>query len=574
MAAIVTRLLDHVPGRAEYMRSSGFGGVAIDMREQITGRTAAALYLLQAGVLLVLGIACANVANLLLMRAAGRRRELALRTTLGASSARILRQLLVEGAVLSAGGTVAGLALAAFSSSALAALLAGELPRAIAPRLDPAVLLFTAAVAVVTTAVFGAIPAIPVLRGRLAPALQEDGTRGSAGRRTAATRTLLAASELALAVVLLVGAGLLLRSFVAVTRVDPGFSADHVMTAQMTLPATRYADAPSRLAFWTTLVARARALPGVGAAGLVSTLPFGGQTSAGTYTIVGRPVPAGTPPPHALNDRVAGDYFRAMGIPLVDGRLFDDRDGPDAPPVVIVDRLFAERQFAGASPIGRQVNFGSARNYTIVGVVGTVNASDLAKPVPEERIYFNARQLPLSAMTLVARTAGEPASAAGSVRALVRAIDAEQPIADIRSLPEWIARSLDGRRAKLLLVIVFGALALALSAVGIYGVIAFGVAERVREFGIRQALGADPRAILVLVLGQGLRTAAAGIAAGALGAQLLTRWLASLLFGVSAHDPLVFAAVGALLFAVALAACWIPARRATRVEPLTAMREG
>jgi predicted permease len=573
MRAIVTRLLDRVPARADYMRNTGFSGVAIDLRQQITGTTSASLYLLQAGVLLVLCIACANVANLLLMRATGRARELAVRAALGASGGRILRQLIVEGAVLSAIGTACGVALAAAAAPALTALLEPQLPRALAPSIDPAVLAFSIAVAVLTTAVFGAIPAISVIRGRSGMALKDEGARASAGRRTSAIRTTLAAAEIALALILLVASGLLAMSFVRVSRVDPGFTPGGVMTAQMTLPPTRYRDAAARRAFWTPLVERARAMPGVTAAGVVSSVPFEGRPSAGSYTIVGRPIPPGGTPLHAQMDWISGDYFRAMGIPLVEGRVFADQDSADAPRVVIVDRLLAERRFAGESAIGRQINFGSARNYTIVGVAGTVNAADLSKPVPEERIYFNAVQLTQSAMTLVVRTSGDVSAAAPGVRAIVRALDPEQPIARMRPMTEWIARSLDTRRAPMMLVVVFGAVAVALSAVGIYGVLAFGVAQRVREFGIRQALGADRRSILSLVLRQGLRTAGAGVLAGIAGALVLTNLLASMLFGVSARDPLVYAGAAAVLFVTALAACYLPAHRATRVDPAVALRD-
>ena len=572
MSAIVTRLLDRVPARADFMRNTGFGGVAIDMREQIIGRTTASLYLLQAGVLLLLCIACANVANLLLMRATGRQRELAIRSTLGASGRRILRQLLVEGAVLSAAGAACGVGLAAAGGPALSSLLADQMPRSLGVSIDPAVLAFTALVALLTTAVFGMIPAAPILRGRFAQALGEDGVRGSAGRRTGALRGLLAAAETALAVILLVGAGLLVRSFVRVTHVDPGFTADRVLTAEMTLPATRYRDAASVRAFWTPLVERASALPGVTAAGVVSSLPFGGRPSAGSYTIVGRPVPPGGTPLHAQDSWVWGGYFRAMGIPLVEGRLFTDQDSADAPRVVIVDRFLAERRFAGESAIGRQLNFGSARNYTIVGVVGTVNTDDLSKPVPEERIYFNAVQLTQRAMTLVVRTEGDVATAAPGVRAIVRSLDAERPIARMRPMAEWVSRSLDGRRAPMLLVALFGGVALALSAVGLYGVLAFAVAQRMREFGIRQALGAGRSSILSLVIRQGLRTTAAGVAAGLAGALVLARSLQSMLFGVTAHDPLVLAGAAGILFAVALLACYLPASRATRVDPAVALR--
>jgi len=347
-----------------------------------------------------------------------------------------------------------------------------------------------------------------------------------------------------------------------------------VMTAQLTLPATRYATAAARRAFWTAILERADAIPGATAAGLVSTLPFGGQMSAGSYSIVGRPVPPGGTPLHALNDRVSAGYFRAMGIPLVAGRVFDARDGADAPRVVVVDRLFAERRFPGESPIGRQVNFGSERNYTIVGVVGTVNASDLAKSVPEERIYFHAAQLTPISMTLVVRSGAAASSIAPAIRDIVRALDPEQPIARMRPMSDWVSRSLDGRRAPMLLVVLFGAVALALSAVGLYGVLAFGVAQRARELGIRQALGADRRSILTLVLGHGLRTAGIGIASGLAGALALTRYLQSMLFGVTAHDPLVLAAATGILFAVALLACYLPARRATGIDPAIALRDG
>jgi putative ABC transport system permease protein len=572
MSAIVTRLIDRIPRRADYMRNSGFTGVAVDLREQITGRTSASLYLLQAGVLLVLCIACANVANLLLMRASGRARELAVRAALGASGARILRQLIVEGAVLSSIGTIGGVALAVAAAPALRALLAPQLPRAVGTPLDPAVLAFAIAVAALTTMVFGGMPGLSAMRGRSGPALQEQGTRASAGRRTGAIRATLAAAEMALALILLVGAGLLAMSFARVSRVDPGFDAGGVLTAQMTLPATRYRDGAARRAFWTALVERTRAIPGVTAAGVVSSLPFGGRPSAGSYTIVGRPIPPGGTPLHAQDDWITGDYFRALRIPLAEGRFFTDQDSADAPRVVIVDRLLAERQFPGASAIGRQLNFGSARNYTIVGVVGTVNAADLSKPVPEERIYFNAVQLTQSAMTLVVRTSADVSTAAPAVRGIVRALDPEQPIAHMRPMREWISRSLDPRRAPMLLVVVFGAVALALSAVGIYGVLAFGVAQRVREFGIRQALGADRRSILTLVLRQGLRTAAAGLLAGVAGAALLARLLASMLFGVTPHEPAVYAGACVALFVTALAACYLPARRATRIDPAAALR--
>ena len=573
MAAIVERLMVTVPARAEYMRNSGFGGVAFDLRDRIVGPAATSLYLLQAGVALVLLIACANVANLLLMRAAGRQRELALRTSLGATSRRILRQMLTEGLVLSGLGAIAGLVLGGAGLRALSALMGEQLPRTLDPSLDGPVLAFTAALALATSLVFGVMPALPAMRGAMAAALKEDATRSAGSRRGQRLRTGLAISEIAIALVLLVGAGLLVKSFVRVTQVDPGFVPDRILTAQLSLPGARYPDAAATVAFWQRLLERARALPGVTSAGLISSLPMSGTMSAGSYRVVGRTLPPGAPLPHARNDRVAGDYFRVMGIPLVEGRLFTDADRADATRVVVVDRFFAAKQFPGESPLGRQVNFGSPRNYTIVGVVGTINTTDLAKPVPEERIYFSAAQVTPASMTLTLKTAVDPASLAPQVRAAVQAVDPEQAIARMRTMDDWLARSLQPRRAPMTLIAVFGAVALAMAAIGIYGVLAFGVAQRIREFGIRQALGADRAMILSLVLRQGLRTTGVGIGLGLAGAVVLTRYLQSLLFGVSARDAGVFAAVTVLLFAVAVLACYIPARRATRVAPMAALRD-
>jgi predicted permease len=573
MTAIVARLMDKVPARAAYMRNSGFTGVAFDMRDRIVGNVATSLYLLQAGVALVLLIACANVANLLLMRAAGRRRELALRTSLGASGMRILRQMLTEGLVVSALGTAGGLVLGATGTHALAALVGEQMPRGLDASLDPVVLGFTVMLAVATSLVFGTLPALPAIRGQVAGALKEDASRTSGSRRGSRMRSTLAVAEVSLALILLVSAGLLVKSFVRVLHVDPGFAPNQVLTAQLTLPPARYPDPAAAVAFWRRLLDRTREMPGATSAGLISSLPFGGSKSAGTYRIVGRTIPPTATPPHALNDRVAGDYFKAMGIPLLEGRTFADGDRVDAQRVVIVDRFLAEKQFPGMSPLGQQLNFGSPRNYTIVGVVGTVNATDLSKPVPEERIYFTAAQVTPMSMTLTVKTAMPAASIAPQIRAAVRAIDPEQAIARMRTMDDWLSRSLQPRRAPMTLIGIFGVVAVVMSAIGLYGVLAFGVAQRVREFGIRQALGADRSSILSLVLKQGLRTAALGIVLGLGGALALTRYMQSLLFGVTTHDAGVFGTVTALLFAIALMACYLPARRATRVDPMVALRD-
>ena len=573
MRAIVARLIDRLPARAAYMRNSGFTGAAVPIREQLVGDARSPLLLLQAGVLLVLLIACANVANLLLMRATGRSRELAIRSSLGAHPKRIVRQLLIEGTVLSALGAVAGLALAAFSVRALAAMLADQIPFAADAAIDGTVLAFTLAITLLTGIVFGMVPALTVIRGGVATALKEDGGRASAGRATSATRSLLVVGEVAVAVMLVVGAGLLVKSFARVTRVDAGFSSARVLSAQLSLPQTRYRDAAAIRAFWPRLLARVQSIPGVSRAGLTGAVPFSGQDGSGTYRVVDRPLGPTDPPPHAFLNTVGGDFFRTLDIPLRAGRVFNDGDTATAPRVVVIDELLARRQFPGADPIGRQLNFGSPRNYTIVGVVGTINQGDLARPVPEERIYFNVAQVAQSIMGIVVKTEVEPASIAQQLRASVQAVDAEQAISEVRPLDEWRSRSLQSRRTPATLLALFGAVALVLAAIGIYGVLSFAVAERTRELAIRQALGADRGSILSLVLGQGLRTTLAGIGVGLLGASLLTRYLQSLLFGVAPRDATVFGAAALVLASVAVLACYVPARRATRVDPMAALRD-
>ena len=572
MQAIVTRLIDRLPARAAYMRTSGFSGVAIPLRDELVGDARAPLLVLQGGVLLVLLIACANVANLLLMRATGRSRELAIRTTLGAKPWRIVRQLLVEGTLLAVVGAAAGLALAAFATRALVATISAQIPSASGASIDPAVLAFTGGVALLTGVVFGIVPALSVVRGAPAAALKADGGRTSAGRRAGLTRATLVVAEIALAVMLVVGAGLLVKSFARVSAVEPGFSSDHVLSAQIALPAPRYPDAAALRAFWPRLLERVHAVPGVRSAAVTGAVPFSGRDGSGTYTVVDRPLAPGEQMPHAFMHTIGGDFFRTLEIPLRAGRVFNDGDTATTPRVVIVDEFLARRRFPGEDPIGRQLNFGSPRNYTIVGVVGTINAGDLAKPVPEERVYFNVAQVAQSIMGIVVKTSVEPASLAAPLRAAVQAVDPEQAISDVRSLDDWRARSLQPRRTPAALLALFGTVALMLSAIGIYGVLSFAVAERGREFAIRQALGADRSSILSLVMAQGLRTTLAGLALGLAGAVVLTRYLESQLFGVPARDGTIFAAATVILGAVALLACYLPARRATRVDAMSALR--
>jgi predicted permease len=575
MKIITGHVMERVPARAGFMKSSGFGGFAVPIRDELVGSVRTPLYVMQACVLFVLFIACVNVGNLLLMRASGRSRELAIRTTLGAGQWRIARQMLTEGLVLAVAGGAGGLLAGVAGLQALLALSADRLPIALHATLDPAVLGWTSGLALLTGLIFGLLPAIAVTRGNTASFLKDDSARGTAGTRTGAVRMVLVIVEIAAAVTLLVGAGLLVKSFAKLQAVSPGFSSDNVLTAQIALPRSRYPDAAAMVAFWSRAIDRSRAIPGVTAAGLTTNVPFNGNVSSGSYSIVGRTLARDEPSPHARQEIVGGDYFTAMRIPLVAGRFFNDGDTPTSPPVVVVDEYLVKKYFPDRSPLGQQFQRGgpSSPKYTIVGVVGTINSIDLGQPVTKERIYYPAAQQAARLMALVLKTGLDPRSIVSEVRAAVRGLDPEQPIADVRTMEEWIGRSLQTRRAPTALLAVFGGVALVLAAIGIYGVLAFGVAQRAREFGIRQALGADRASILSLVLGQGLRTACVGMALGLAGAFALTRFLQSFLFGVTTHDAGVLAGVVALLFAVTLAACYIPARRATRVDPMVALRD-
>jgi predicted permease len=575
---ITDRVADRLPSRAGFMKTSLFGGFAVSMRDQLVGNVRAPLYMLQIGVLLVLLIACANVANLILMRATGRNRELAIRTTLGAGQWRIVRQMLAEGMVIALAGAVGGMAVGLAGVQALIAMAGAQIPGTPHASLDLAVLAFTFVLAVATGLVFGVIPAIAVARGNAASYLRDDSRSGTPSRATGAVRAFLVVGETTIAVMLLIGAGLLIKSFAKLQSVDPGFSTESVLTAQIALPAARYPDAAAYRAFWARLLEQSRAIPGVLSAASTTNVPFNGMISSGSYSIVGRALAPGESAPHGRQEVVGGDFFKAMHIPLLAGRTFNDGDTIDAAPVCIVDEYLAKKYFAGTDAIGRQIQRGgpASPKFTIVGVVGTINSIDLGQPVTKERLYYPLTQQPQArggGMALVLKTGLDPQTLVPQVRALVRAIDPEQPIADVRTMEQWVARSLQNQRTNMTLLTIFGGVALMLSAIGIYGVLAFGVAQRVREFGIRQALGADRSSILSLVLGQGLRTAGLGILLGVVASVALSRLLESLLFGVAPYDLTVFAGVVVLLAAVAAAACYIPARRATRVDPMVALRD-
>jgi predicted permease len=575
MKMIVNRNLERLPQSADFVRTSGFTGFAVPIRDELVGDNREPLLVLQLGVLFVLFIACANVANLLLMRATGRGRELAIRTTLGAGQWRLVRQMLTEGIVLSVIGGLAGLAAGFAGVRALVALATTQLPGGTTATIQLPVLAFTFALAIVTGLIFGIVPAVAVTRGNTNAILKEDVTRGSAGRGTGILRAALVVGETAVALMLLVGAGLLIKSFARLQQVDPGFERENVLTAQLALPASRYATPADRAAFWERLLDKARQIPGVTSAGMTSNIPLSGNVSSGSYSIVGYTPAPGEAAPHARQEVVGGDFFKTMQIPLVEGRVFTAGDTTDSPPVAVVDRYLVDRYFKGRSAVGQEIQRGGAASpkIRIVGVVGTINSIDLAQPVTKERIYRPVTQQPTGGGSLVLKTGLDPTGLVSQLRAAVQQIDPEQPIFNVRTMEEWVDRSLEIRRAPTTLLTIFGAVALVLSAIGIYGVLAYGVTQRVREFGIRQALGADRRSILSLVLSQGLVRVGLGIAIGLAGALSLSKYLESLLFGVTARDIPVFAAVTVVLFVVAILACYVPARRATRIDPMVALRD-
>jgi predicted permease len=575
MKTIVDRNLDRLPQFQAFARSSGFGGYAVPFREELVGDVRAPLYVLQVGVLLVLLIACANVANLLLMRATGRFRELAIRTTLGAGQRRLLKQMVTEGLVLSVIGAVGGLFVGALGVRGIAALGSAQTPGIEGASVHPMVLLFTSVLAIVTGLIFGLVPAVAALSGNTSSILKDDSARGSSGRSAGILRAGFVVAETALALTLLVSAALLIKSFTRIQAVSPGFNAENVLTAQISLPASRYPDADTRRMFWDRLLEKVSAIPGVTGTGLTSNVPFNGNVSSGSYSIVGYTPGAGEQPPHGRQEVVGGTYFQSMQIPLLEGRLFDERDSATSPPVVIIDELLAKRYFANRSALGQQIRRGGAQSppFTIVGVVGTINSIDLGQQVSKERIYYPVSQQARGAMGLTLKTGVDPQTLVSQVRAAVQSLDPEQPISDVRTMDQWVARSLETRRAPMLLLTLFGGVALVLSAIGIYGVLAFGVAQRIREFGIRQALGADRGSILSLVLKQGLWTTAIGIVFGLGGSIAASTALESRLFGVSRYDPAIFVLITLLLFVVAMLACYIPARRATAVDPMVALRD-
>lgn len=547
------------------------------LQESMTGRVRTPLLVLQGAVLLLLSIACANVANLLSVRATARRREIAIRAALGAQRGRIVRQLLIESVVLAVAGAAAGVVLAYWGVELLRAMGPGDLPRLHEVGVDAGALGFAALLAAASTLVFGLTPALQLIVQDLVTPLTEGGRAAGEQGAPARTRKALVAGQIALALMLLIAAGLLFRSFSRVMATDPGLDPDSVLAVELSLTPLRYPQAEQRAAFYRTLLERLSALPQVESAGAISTALLSRLPNSTPIAIEGRTdlSDADRNLPIAF-DSVTPDFFRAVRIPIRAGRAFAHSDDASAPRVAIVNEALVRRFFSGRDPIGRRVTFGdpaspNVRWMTIVGVAGDVRRSGLDLP-PRPELYMAYPQQSRSTMTLTIRTAGEPTALAGAVRSAVAAIDPQLPVARMETLDRLIGDSLAQRRFNMLLLMVFSLLALSLSAVGIYGVVAYTVSRRSHEFGVRLALGARRADMVRIVLGEAALVTVAGTLIGVAGALALTRVLATLLFEISPTDAATFIAVTLALAAVALLACYIPARRATRIDPIVSMR--
>ena len=550
----------------------GMGAVVFPLHEELVGNVRHALLVLLGAVGFVLLIACANIANLLLARASSRQKEIAIRAALGAGWGRIARQLLVESLLLSLAGGAIGLLAAIWGIDLVIRLAPGPIPRVGEIGLDWRVVCFTLGVSLLTGILSGLAPALRFARPSLDPDLREGRGGEAEGWRRNRVRALLVVSEVALSLVLLVGAGLMLRSFQRLRGVDPGLKSDNVLTVRLSLPEARFADGARKAAFFERLLEQARALAGVRAAGVVYTLPLSGSNRSNSFRIPGKPAAPGGDPDASFRS-ISPDYLKVMGIPLLRGRVFNEQDGASAPPVALINETFARRFFPGVDPVGRFVETDEEKTQRreIVGVVGDVRFDGLDSKMGPE-YYVPYPQGPEASVTLVVRTASDPASLAPALREQVRALDPGLPLYDLRPMEDYLVGSVAPRRFNALLLGSFAAVALALAASGLYGVLAYSVVRRTREIGIRVALGAGPGDVLKLVVAQGMFLVLVGLVLGLAGALILTRFLSSLLFGVGAADPLTFAGVSALLAAVALLACLLPARRAAKVDPVTALR--
>ena len=556
----------------QYPENSANESVSVVMlHENIVGPVKRMLLTLLAAVGVVLMIACVNVANLLLVRASVRQKEIAIRSALGAGRRQIVGQMLSESFVLATAGGALGLLLAYLAIAPLQSLSAGSLPRVADIGIDRQVVLFTLVASLVTGLLFGLAPAWHASATRLSGILKDAGrwSSGSAGRWV---RSGLLVVEVAMSIVLLVGATLLLRSFARLGDVEPGFQAERVLAFQVATPRARYPEEANRAAFFDALLERLSLHPAVRAAGMIQTLPLRGSYSL-SFQVMERPPVSESEQPSANHRVVSPGYFSAMGVPLRRGRLFTAKDTAESPMVAVVDESFVRRHFPSEDPIGHRLDIGNSTDvpYEIVGVVGDVLHGTLdAAPAPT--MYVPHRQDVFSTMWVVARTDGDPEALAGPVKQVLRELDDQIPAFAITPLATIVSESVAPQRFAMLLVAVFAGVALLLTAVGLYGVVAYSTSQRTREIGVRLAMGATGGDVLRLVVGGGVKLATIGIAIGLASAAALARFVEAMLFEVTPSDPASYAATAIMLLAVAVAACYVPARRASRVDPLTALQ--
>jgi putative ABC transport system permease protein len=563
----------------EYPRTNeGLGFLVNSFHQDYAGDLRRPILVLFAAVGLVLLIACANVANLLLAQATTRRREIAIRMALGARRWAIARQLLIESLLLASAGGLLGVLAAIWGVAGLSKLLPESLSKLQAISVDSRVFLFTIGVTLLTAIAFGVVPALHATRANPGDALGETSRDVAGGVSGRYLRRVLVIAEVAVAVVLLVGAGLLIRSFNRLRQVDLGFKTDNLLTMRMVLPLPKYMKQETRRTFFDELLRRVNEIPGVEAAGINTYLPLSTSGMKFSFSVEGRTMPSDTNLPFAVYRVVNPDYFNAMGIPLQRGRVFDQRDNAESTPALIVNRRLAEQFWPGEDPTGKRLKIGPADSpnpwATVVGVVGDVRQvglygeqlSELYAPYAQERRSW------LAPRDLVVRTRGDAASVAAQVREAVWAVDKDQPVSNIRTMNQVLAAAISRERFQMLLLSLFAALALVLACVGLYGVISYAVAQRTHEIGVRMALGAQPRDVLALVVRQGMALTFAGLLLGIVGGLAVTRVMSDLLFGVTTTDAVTFMSVAGLLVVVAFLACYVPARRATKVDPLIALR--
>jgi putative ABC transport system permease protein len=553
--------------------NSKWGITVVPLDKQVSGDVKTPLVVLLGAVGLVLLIACANVANLMLMRAANRSHEVAIRTALGASGWRLARQLLVESTLLSVIGGALGLVIGVWVMKLLVAALPSTISNVSMEtiRIDTTVFVFAAGISLLTGILFGLAPALKAV-GMDVQAGLKSGGRGQAGGRSV-TRNVLVVAEVALSMILLVGAGLLIRSFAKLSNVDPGFDAARVLTMQLAI-AGRYRDDAAYLNFLNRTLERVRSVPGVEAAGTSHFLPLGRIIPATSFWRNDQPKPSPGSEPTTQVLVVTPGYFAAMKIPLTRGRVFDERDRKDTAPLIVINQTMARQFYANEEPVGKRINvsWGHADvPYEIVGVVGDVRQSGMEKN-PSAGVFISNLQEPTGPVNLVLRAQGDPKLLAQTIQREIHAMEPDLPIADVRTMDTFVSASVAAPRFNTILLGGFAALALVLAAVGIFGVISYSVAQRTQELGLRRALGADTWSVMRLVLFQGIGLTVIGLVIGAGGALAVTRLMNALLFDVTATDTLTFVAVSAVLLVVAFAACYLPARRAARVDPMVALR--